>query len=331
MTNILVIAEHDNKDIKASTFSTLAAAIDVANKLDQDCNIDMLIVGHSSDAFNSMLPLLNKHDVINKVFIANHQIFEHQLAEGVGQLVANLAKDHQYVLFPATTYGKNIAPRVAARLDVNPLTDVIEIIDHETFLKPIYAGNAIAKIKLNDDIKLMSVRPTCFDLDSADKEKIKNTSCEIQPLDAIDSSEKSRSRFVSFSGSNNERPDLVSANVVVSGGRALQSSDNFKLIYDLADSLQAAVGASRAAVDAGYVPNDYQVGQTGKVVAPSLYIAVGISGAIQHVAGMQESKIIVAINKDSEAPIFNIADYGLVGDLFTILPELTDKIRKLKQ
>lgn len=331
MMNILVIAEHNNKAINQSTFSTIAAGLQIVSKLGTNCNFDVLVAGYDSN--NNLTAVANKIKelkLVNKILVANHSSYEYGLAEDISDLVHELAKDYDYILFPATTYGKNIAPRVAALLDVNPLTDVIAVEAEDVFMRPIYAGNAIAKYKLNDKIKVLSIRPTNFNLDSMMSKKSTTQESEVISLNTSSTVSKNLAKFVRYELSNSDRPDLATADIVVSGGRGLQSKENFKLINDLAEVLNAAVGASRAAVDAGYVPNDYQVGQTGKVVAPSLYIAVGISGAIQHLAGMQDSKVIVAINKDEEAAIFKVADYGLVGDLFKILPELTEKLKQAK-
>ncbi len=330
--NILVIAEHDNKKINQSTNSAIAAGLQIVSCSKVDCNLDLLIAGYDSNNFTTIVNYIKELKLVSKVFVANHCNYEHGLAEDISYLVHEIAKDYDYILFPATTYGKNIAPRVAALLNVNPMTDVIAVETPDVFMKTIYAGNAIAKFKLNDKIKVLSIRTTSFNLESTKIKLNINTEqvSEIVFLNTNSAASQNISKFVRYETSNGDRPDLATAQIVVSGGRGLQSKENFKLINELADVLNAAVGASRAAVDAGYVPNDYQVGQTGKVVAPSLYIAVGISGAIQHLAGMQDSKVIVAINKDQDAAIFNVADYGLVGDLFEILPELTEKIKKAK-
>lgn len=324
--NILVIAEHDNQELKQATLATIAAGLEIAMLSDTNSyNLDVL-------ACNSiMADKLAELSLVNKIICVNNEDMKQPLAEVFTDLVNNIAKDYQYVLLPATTFGKNLAPRVAAKLDINPLSDVIAVKSLDTFSRPIYAGNAIATYKLSDQIKLLTIRPTSFDIDTAKSQaNIKTVTSEIINLDNNAIKNNGLSKFIKYEHSESERPELAAASIVVSGGRGLASKENFELIEQLADSLNAAVGASRAAVDAGYVPNDYQVGQTGKIVAPSLYIAVGISGAIQHIAGMQDSKVIVAINKDEEAPIFKIADYGIVGDLFKILPELTEKIRALK-
>lgn len=329
MNNILVIAEHNNQELISSSLACCTAALQIAEHIKANCNLDVLVIGYDSENhLNKVTTQLKDLGSINKIIIANHAIYQHALAEDSAKLISQVAKDYQYVLFPATTFGKNIAPRVAAELDINSLSDVIEIIDSCTFKRPIYAGNAIATFRLSDNIKLLTIRPTSFDHNS---QHPKNISSEVLALDIKANASSELTTFVNYEFSKSERPSLATANIVVSGGRGLQSKDNFKLIEALADKLNAAIGASRAAVDAGFISNDYQVGQTGKVIAPSLYIAVGISGAIQHLAGIQDSKIIVAINKDAEAPIFKIADYGLVGDLFKILPELTEKIANINK
>jgi len=302
---VLLIAEHDNAGIKPATL----AAVTAAQKLGET---DILVAGHNCAAAADAAA---KIPGIAKVIVADDAAYAHQLAENVAALVAKHAPAYGYVLAPATTTGKNMLPRVGALLDVQPLSDVSGIESADTFVRPIYAGNAFATVKSNDKIKVMTVRTTAFDAAPAE-----GGSAAIEKTDAAGDS--GLTAFVSQELTKSERPELTAARVVVSGGRGMGSGDNFKLIEAVADKLGAAVGASRAAVDAGFVPNDYQVGQTGKVVAPELYIAVGISGAIQHLAGMKDSKVIVAINKDGEAPIFQIADYGLVQDLFTALPEL---------
>jgi electron transfer flavoprotein alpha subunit len=257
---------------------------------------------------------------VGKVHVANDAAFEHQLAENVAPLVASLMDHHDAFLVPATTTGKNVAPRVAALLDVMQISDILSVEDQNTFTRPIYAGNAIATVRSSDAKKVITVRGTAFDKAAKD-----GGSAEIEQVGG--SGDAGLSSFVGMEAAHSDRPELTSATIIVSGGRALGSSEQFHALIDpLADKLGAAVGASRAAVDAGYAPNDYQVGQTGKIVAPDVYIAVGISGAIQHLAGMKDSKVIVAINKDEEAPIFQVADIGLVGDLFKIVPELTEKL-----
>jgi electron transfer flavoprotein alpha subunit len=307
---ILVIAEHDNSQLKPSTLTTVAAAA----KLDGD--VELLVAGHgcSQAADNAA-----KVQGIGRVLLADDAHFEHALAEELSLLVTGLAENYTHVLAPATTFGKNFMPRVAARLDVAQISDVVSVESTDTFVRPIYAGNALATVQSKDRIKLITARSTAFDAASAE-----GGSARIEPVTA--SATFGRSSFIGQELTVSERPELTSARVVVSGGRGMGNGENFSLIEAVADKLNAAIGASRAAVDAGFVPNDYQVGQTGKIVAPELYIAVGISGAIQHLAGMKESKVIVAINKDEEAPIFQVADYGLVADLFVALPELAEAL-----
>ncbi|MCC6598295.1 MAG: electron transfer flavoprotein subunit alpha/FixB family protein [Alphaproteobacteria bacterium] len=309
---ILVIAEHDNGAIKDSTLSTVGAAL----KLGDDLSI--LVAGKDcSGAAEAAAKIAG----VSKVLKADSDALAHDLAENFAPLIVQIVKSGNYshVLAPGTTFGKNIMPRAAAILDVQQITDIIGIEGPDTFQRPIYGGQAIATVKSTDSLKLITVRATAFD-----KAAATGGAAEIQSVDA--QGDSGLSSFVSVQETKSERPELTSAKIVISGGRGVGSKENFALIEKLADKLGAAIGASRAAVDAGYVPNDYQVGQTGKAVAPELYIAIGISGAIQHLAGMKDSKVIVAINKDSEAPIFQIADYGLVGDLFDIVPELTEKL-----
>lgn len=308
--SILVVAEHDNNAVDPSTLKTLAAA----QKLGGDIHVLVAGSGCSTVAEN-----VAKAEGVSKVFLADNSVYEHQLAENIGALVAELGKDYSHVLAPATTTGKNFMPRVAALLDVAQISDIISVESEDTFKRPIYAGNAIATVQSEDAIKVITVRTTAFDAVAAE-----GGSASVESLDIVIDNDKSA--FVGEQLAESERPDLTSAEIVISGGRGMQNGENFKLIEDIADKLGAAVGASRAAVDAGFVPNDMQVGQTGKIVAPQLYIAVGISGAIQHLAGMKDSKVIVAINKDEEAPIFQVADYGLVADLFDVLPELSKKL-----
>jgi electron transfer flavoprotein alpha subunit len=307
---ILVIAEHDNSQLKPSTLNTVAAAA----KLGGD--IDLLVAGHGCvQAANNAA----KVQGIGRVLLVDHAHYEHALAEELSLLVTGLAEGYTHVLAPATTFGKNFMPRVAARLDVAQISDVVSVESADTFVRPIYAGNAMATVQSKDPIKVVTVRSTAFDAVSAE-----GGNAKIESVTA--SATFGKSSFVGQELTVSERPELTSARVVISGGRGMGNGENFRLIEAVADKLNAAIGASRAAVDAGFVPNDYQVGQTGKIVAPELYIAVGISGAIQHLAGMKESKVIVAINKDEEAPIFQVADYGLVADLFTALPELADTL-----
>ena len=302
---ILVIAEHDNSELKSATLNAVTAA----NAIND--SIDVLVAGSNSDDVANAVAQVSG---VSKVIHANNKCYENQLAESVAPLVAELGKSYSHILAPATTTGKNLLPRVAALLDVAQISDIIDIKSDDTFVRPIYAGNALATVKSSDPIKVITVRTTSF----PDAEMFGSATIETSNF-AVD---QSSSKFVGEKLSQSERPELTSASVIISGGRGMQDGDNFILLEKVADKLGAAVGASRAAVDAGFVPNDYQVGQTGKIVAPDLYIAVGISGAIQHLAGMKDSKVIVAINKDEEAPIFQVADYGLVADLFKALPEL---------
>ena len=304
MTN-LVIADHDNQSLKDSTLNTVTAAAALGG------DVHILVAGQDCQAVADQAAKISG---VAKVLLADDAKYAHGLAEEFAPLILSIASDYSAILAAATTHGKNYLPRVAALLDVAQISDIISVEDSETFKRPIYAGNAIATVKSSDATKVITVRTTAFAAAASEG------SAEIASLSAA--SNDSKSSFVGQELSKSERPELTSAKVIVSGGRGMGSGENFDLIEKVADKLGAAVGASRAAVDAGYVPNDYQVGQTGKIVAPELYIAVGISGAIQHLAGMKDSKIIVAINKDEEAPIFQVADYGLVADLFTALPEL---------
>ena len=308
--SILVVAEHDNNEIKGSTLNTVTAASEIGGE------VSVLVVGSES---SSVAEQASKIDGISSVIHVDDPIYKNFLAEDLGNLVASVAEGFNYILAPATTFGKNFLPRVAAKLDVQQISDIISVEDADTFKRPIYAGSCIATVKSSDSIKVITVRTTAFDASP-----MTDSSVSVNSSAGVDS--LNNSSFVSDEIAESDRPELTAAEVIVSGGRALGSSENFKIIEALADKLGAAVGASRAAVDAGYVPNDYQVGQTGKIVAPSLYIAIGISGAIQHLAGMKDSKVIVAINKDEDAPIFQVADYGLVGDLFEAVPELTDSV-----
>ena len=308
--NILVIAEHDNNELKSSTLNTITAA----HKLSSD--IDVLVAGSEVAEVSKQAAAIEN---IKSVISVDDPIYKNFLAEDFGNLVASMGDQYSYILAPATTFGKNFLPRVAAKLDVQQISDIISIESEDTFKRPIYAGSCIATVKSSDPIKVISVRTTAFDAAN-----VTDAEVSIESKDSQNS--MGNATFVKDELAESDRPELTAAEIIVSGGRALGSSENFQIIESLADKLGAAVGASRAAVDAGYVPNDYQVGQTGKIVAPSLYIAVGISGAIQHLAGMKDSKVIVAINKDEDAPIFQVADYGLVGDLFEAIPELTDSI-----
>ena len=308
--SILVIAEHDNNEIKGSTLNTVTAASEIGG------DVSVLVAGSDS---SSVAEQASKIAGINSVIHVDDPIYRNFLAEDLANLVSSVADGFKYILAPATTFGKNFLPRVAAKLDVQQISDIISVEDADTFKRPIYAGSCIATVKSSDTVKVITVRTTAFDASL-----MTDSSATVNTGDVVDS--LNNSSFVSDEIAESDRPDLTAADVIVSGGRALGSSENFEIIEALADKLGAAVGASRAAVDAGYVPNDYQVGQTGKIVAPNLYIAIGISGAIQHLAGMKDSKVIVAINKDEDAPIFQIADYGLVGDLFEAVPELTDSV-----
>ena len=306
----LVVAEHDNAELKASTLSTVMAASQIGG------DIHVLIAGSNCGAVAEQAA---KVAGVATVKVADDARYEHVLAEPVAALLVGLAGDYSHILAPATTFGKNIMPRVAALLDVAQISDISAVVSEDTFVRPIYAGNAMATVQSTDATKVITVRGSTFDKAAAD-----GGSASTETIAAAD--DPGISSFVGQELSQSERPELTAAKIVISGGRGVGSSENFTLIEGLADKLGAAVGASRAAVDAGYVPNDYQVGQTGKIVAPELYIAIGISGAIQHLAGMKDSKVIVAINKDEEAPIFQIADYGLIGDLFDVVPQLTDAL-----
>ena len=307
---ILVIAEHDNANLKPATLNALTAAQQIGG------DIDVLVAG---SACQSVAAAAAAVAGVRGVLVADNAVYANHLAENLSQLVAKLAPNYSHVLTPATTTGKDFMPRAAALLDMNMVGDVMAVVSSDTFKRLIYAGNAIATVQSADKIKLLTVRGTAFDAAAAT-----GGNAAIENIGDVFAA--ANTAFAGEEIVKSDRPELTAAKVVVSGGRGVGSGDNFQLIYQLADKLGAAVGASRAAVDAGYVPNDMQVGQTGKVVAPNLYIAVGISGAIQHLAGMKDSKVIVAINKDPEAPIFQIADYGLVGDLFTVVPELTAKL-----
>ncbi|MBN1006087.1 electron transfer flavoprotein subunit alpha/FixB family protein [Amphritea pacifica] len=306
----LIIAEHDNQSLKGATLNAVTAATQIGG------DVHILVAGAGcqgvADAAASVAG-------ISKVLLADNAAYEHQLAENVSLLVAELGTDYSHVIAPATTAGKNLMPRVAALLDVAQLSDVIRVDSEDTFARPIYAGNAIATVKSLDAIKVITIRGTGFDAAAAE-----GGSAVIEAVTAVH--DAGISTFIGEEMAKSDRPELTAASVIVSGGRGMGNGENFALLESLADKLGAAVGASRAAVDAGFVPNDMQVGQTGKIVAPDLYIAVGISGAIQHLAGMKDSKVIVAINKDEEAPIFSVADYGLVADLFDAVPELDGKL-----
>jgi electron transfer flavoprotein alpha subunit len=309
----LVVAEHDNAALKPATLNAVAAAKEIAGQ-----DIDILVAGKGCHAVAEAAAEVAG---IRKVLLADDAAYDHGLAENVAPLVVKLAENYSHLLAPATTSGKNLMPRVAALLDVMQISDISGVVSPDTFVRPIYAGNALATVQSKDRIKVITVRGTAFPPGEAT-----GGSAAIEAIPSTGAA--GLSEFLGAELSKSERPELTSARIIISGGRGMQSGDNFHLLEKVADKLGAAVGASRAAVDAGFVPNDYQVGQTGKIVAPELYIAVGISGAIQHLAGMKDSKVIVAINKDEEAPIFQIADYGLVGDLFKILPELADELER---
>ncbi len=316
---VLVIAEHDNRALKPATLPAMTAAAEIAAATSGDVHI--LVAGQECRAVAEAAARVHG---AAKVLLADDAAYGHAIAENLAPLIVRLAPGYSHVLAPATTAGKNLMPRVAALLDVMQVSDLSAVVSPDTFVRPIYAGNALATVQSNDPIKVITVRGTAF----APAEAAGGSA----PIEAVESGgDAGLSEFVRAELSKSERPELTSARVIISGGRGMQSGDNFHLLETVADKLGAAVGASRAAVDAGFVPNDYQVGQTGKIVAPELYIAVGISGAIQHLAGMKDSKVIVAINKDEEAPIFQIADYGLVGDLFKVLPELDEALGKAGQ
>ncbi len=308
--SILVIAEHDNQALKPSTLSTLAAAAQIGGE------VTLLVAGNGCAA---AADAASKAAGVSKVLLADNPAYDHEIAENMAALIISLAQGHTHILAPATANGKNFMPRVAALLDVGQISDIIKVEAPDTFARPIYAGNAIATVQSLDAVKVITVRGTAFDAVSAE-----GGSASVEALSQVE--DTGLSRYVSEEMAKSDRPELTSARVVISGGRGMADSEHFHLLEKVADKLGAAVGASRAAVDAGFAPNDMQVGQTGKIVAPELYIAVGISGAIQHLAGMKDSKVIVAINKDEEAPIFQVADYGLVADLFTALPELDNSL-----
>ncbi len=310
---VLVVADHDNSAIVPIVLNTVTAAAAISG------DVHVLVAGEGSGSGAAVEAA--KIAGVSKVIAADSAAYAHQLAESIAPLVVGLAGGYSHILFPSNTSGKNIAPRVAALLDVAQISDIVEVVSEDTFVRPIYAGNAMATVQSSDSVKVITVRGTAFAAAEAE-----GGTAAVEAVDAAE--DPGLSSFVGQELTKSERPELTAARVIISGGRGLQSGENFEIIEKVADKLGAAVGASRAAVDAGYKPNDYQVGQTGKVVAPELYIAVGISGAIQHLAGMKDSKVIVAINKDEEAPIFTVADYGLVGDLFKIVPELDEELEK---
>ncbi|MGD1334666.1 electron transfer flavoprotein subunit alpha/FixB family protein [Vibrio harveyi] len=313
----LVVVEHDNQSLSADTLRALSAAAQVQQD-GASLPVTALLVGHQC---SSVLDELKFVQGISQIIAIDAAEYQHALAENLSTLIAEVGRDYSHILAPASTFGKNLMPRVAALLDVGQLSDVIAIESLDTVVRPIYAGNALARVRSDDATKVMTIRSSSFDaIPVSDSPVVEN----VVTLETVIKAE--HSEFVSQQKAESERPELPAANVVVSGGRGLGSKENFALVEQLADKLGGAIGASRAAVDAGFVSNDLQVGQTGKIVAPQLYIAVGISGAIQHLAGMKDSKVIVAINSDPEAPIFQVADYGLVGDLFEIMPELLEKV-----
>jgi electron transfer flavoprotein alpha subunit len=311
--SVLLVAEHDNSNLKAFTLNAISAAA----KINED--IHVLVAGYKCESVSKEVASI---PLVKKVLLCDSQNYQNYLPENLAPLVTKVSEKYDHIIASANTFGKNFMPRVAATLDVSQVSDVIKINGPETFLRPIYAGNAFATVKSNDKKKCVTIRPTSFD----PAPKI-GGSAQVEKVEAV--AIPNNSKFIKREETKSERPELGTARIVISGGRGMQSGENFKLINSIADKLNAAVGASRAAVDAGYIGNDHQVGQTGKVVVPDLYIAVGISGAIQHLAGMKESKIIVAINKDGEAPIFSVADYGLEADLFTALPEFLAELNKL--
>ena len=308
--SILVIAEHDNSELKVATLNAVAAGIEIGG------DIDILIAGSDCDA---VADAASQIPGINQILLANKESYKNALAENIGNLVVELADGYSHIVTAATTNGKNFMPRVAAKLDVSQVSDISAVVSEDTFERPIYAGNCIATVQSTDSVKVITVRTTGFDACAST-----GGSATITQVD--NDADAAISSFIKEEIAESDRPELTAADVVISGGRGMQNGDNFSLLNGIADKLGAAIGASRAAVDSGFVPNDMQVGQTGKIVAPDLYIAVGISGAIQHLAGMKDSKVIVAINKDEEAPIFQVADYGLVADLFDALPELEAKL-----
>ena len=312
--SVLVLIEHDNQNIKASSLNTITAA----KKIDK--SVHAIVLGENCSKVGEQI---SKCEGIEEVFIADNSIFKNHVAENISPVIFELSNKYSHILAPSSTFGKNIMPRVAALLDVAQISDIISIESNDTFVRPIYAGNANLKLQSTDSKKIITVRTTNFEAT-----KISGGNGKITKIEKKD--DPGLSKFVKNELNKSDRPELTSASIIISGGRGMESGKNFNLLEEIADKLKAAVGASRAAVDAGFVPNDYQVGQTGKVVAPDLYIAVGISGAIQHLAGMKDSKIIVAINKDEEAPIFQVSDYGIVGDLFKILPELSKELDKIK-
>ena len=311
--SVLLIAEHNNKEVKPFTYNAISAA----SLINEDVHV--LVIGSNSD---DVAKSISQVPNVKKVIHVNNSIYENYLAENYTSVAVKISSNYSHIVCSANTFGKNLMPRIAALLDVSQVSDITKVISEDTFLRPIYAGNAFATVKSTDKIKCVTIRPTSFD-----PAPTSGGSAEIENGEAGEATDISK--FIKKEEIKSDRPELGTARVVVSGGRGMQSGENFKLITAVADKLNAAIGASRAAVDAGYITNDHQVGQTGKVVVPDLYIAVGISGAIQHLAGMKESKVIVAINKDGEAPIFSVADYGLEADLFDALPKFLEELNKL--
>ena len=311
--SVLLIAEHNNKELKPFTLNAITAA----SQIDEDLHV--LVIGHNSD---EVAKLISQIPNVKKVLHVDNEIYENYLAENFTSVAVKHSENYSHIVCSANTFGKNLMPRIAALLDTSQVSDIIKVISNDTFLRPIFAGNAFATVKSSDSKKCITIRPTSFD-----QAITSGGSAEIVNVDA--EQVNSLVKFVKREEVKSDRPELGTARIVISGGRGMQSGENFKLITAVADKLNAAIGASRAAVDAGYITNDHQVGQTGKVVVPDLYIAVGISGAIQHLAGMKESKVIVAINKDGEAPIFSVADYGLEADLFEALPQFLEELNKL--
>jgi electron transfer flavoprotein alpha subunit len=312
--SILVILENNGDEIKKSSLSTLCAGLEIKEKTDLD--LDVFMASENLEETTQKLKALAK---VRKAITAEGEVFKGGLAESVSKVLLKIASDYEYIIAPATTYGKNILPRVSALLDVQQISDVTKIIDKDTFSHPIYAGNIIASVKTSDEKKLLTIRDTAFDA-------FDDFSGDVEIVSFEEKIENEKSQFIKKQESKSERPDLTVADIVVSGGKGVKDKEGFKLVEDLADKLGAAVGATRAVVDDKIVPNELQVGQTGKVVAPKLYIAAGISGAIQHIAGMRDSKTVIAINKDEEAPIFDYSDYGFVGELEKIIPQILEKL-----
>jgi electron transfer flavoprotein alpha subunit len=311
--SVLLIAEHNNKELRPFTLNAITAASQI------DVDLHVLLIGNNCE---DVAKSLSEMKIIKKVLHAEAAYYENYLAENFAPVIVKIAENYSHIVSSANTFGKNLMPRIAALLDTSQVSDIIKVISSDTFLRPIYAGNAFATVKSTDTKKCITIRPTSFEPCE--------TSGGSAPIEKVEAAEEfTSSKFIKREEIKSDRPELGTARVVISGGRGMQSGDNFKLINAIADKLNAAIGASRAAVDAGYISNEHQVGQTGKVVVPDLYIAVGISGAIQHLAGMKESKIIVAINKDGEAPIFSVADYGLEADLFEALPQFLEELNKL--